>query len=75
MLSPGPDVQVVIRPTDRTAGWDAVWRWLLEPLPEHEDTAPSVVTTEDGGAPNSPAFDGEETDASTEYLRHRAGST
>ena len=38
------------------------------------NTAPSVLSTEDGGTP-IPALRGEETDASTEYPRHDAGST
>ena len=39
------------------------------------NTVPSVITTEDGAAPNSPAVDGEETDAPTEYPRDITGST
>ena len=42
-----PNVEVVIRPTDRTAGWDAVWRWLLEPAPEQSGLQISNIKTTD----------------------------
>lgn len=39
MHNASPDAQVVIHQTDRSAGWDSVWRWLLEPPPKNEETA------------------------------------
>ena len=39
------------------------------------NTAPSVITTEDGGTPIPPALRGEETDAPTEYPQTNNRST
>ena len=50
-----PSVEVVIHPTDRTAGWDSVWRWLLEPVPENEETVVDGSSIDNGkDAPNLP---------------------
>ena len=50
-----PSVEVVIRRTGRTAAWDAVWRWLLEPVPENKETADDAGTIVSGkDAPIAP---------------------
>ena len=51
----GPEIQLVIRPGN-VVGWNRIWSWLLEPIPEQSATKkPAAVAA--GGTSKNPELE------------------
>ena len=52
----GPEIQLVIRPGN-VVGWNRIWSWLLEPMPEQSAKKKPAVVAAGGTSPSDEVTD------------------